>query len=190
MSEERRVGGGGFSRRTLNDERRPGMGNGRKSRSRQGQRVIENKSRRRALEASVAYIPPDSRGEPQRATQFCGLTTYIRIQQFWFYFPSWLQLHTWLTTAHGLHLRVQSRLVKLGYQFFGDEAICGATERSECAPSSASPTVQLRQYLATYVYCVYQSTNAQQREGPIIQYVGSANSSTARLNSKVVNVKY
>ncbi|KAJ7897785.1 hypothetical protein B0H13DRAFT_1884551 [Mycena leptocephala] len=33
-------------------------------------------------------------------------------------------------------------------QFFGDEAICGATERSECAPSSALPTVQLRQYLA------------------------------------------
>jgi hypothetical protein len=27
---------------------------------------------------------------------------------------------------------------------FGDVAICGTTERSECAPSSASLTVQLR----------------------------------------------
>jgi hypothetical protein len=47
--------------------------------------------------------------------------------------------------------------VKLGYQFFGDGAICGATERSECAPSSASPTVQLRQYLAVHSCTAYIS---------------------------------
>jgi hypothetical protein len=46
------------------------------------------------------------------------------------------------------HYTKRSNNKKTRLSIFGDLAICGTTERSECTPSSASPRVQLRQYRA------------------------------------------